>query len=64
MRLSPVLMHDEENDAQQNEFICFCPKSSRRFIRLKYKTANYSILYDDFSPESLSIFSAEGCKII
>ena len=45
-------------DAQQNEFTCFCPMSPRRFIRLKYKTANDSILYDDFSPESLSIFRA------
>ena len=59
MRLSPVFMHDEQNDAQQNtEFICFCPKSSRRFIRLKYKTVNDSILFDDFSHGTLSIFRA------
>ena len=48
MRLLPVFMHDEQNDAQQNEFICFCPKS--------YPDVLY--LYDDFSPESLSIFRA------
>ena len=58
MRLSPVFMHDELNDAQQNELICFFPKSSRRFVRLKNKNGRYSTLYDDFSPESFSIFKA------
>ena len=41
MRLSPVFMHDELNDAHQNEFICFCLKSSRRFVRLKFKNGQW-----------------------
>ena len=36
MRLSPVFMHDELNDAQQNEFICFCPKVILGFECMKY----------------------------